>query len=88
MYGVAKARSAGLELHQRRLGPPLVARDEHDARAHPRERQNRGFADAGCRAGRDHGLAPHDSAPCAEAVDARRLTLTEASGPKKGRTPT
>ena len=59
MGAMAAARRYRLELGQRRLGALRVARDEDDARAHRRQLDDRDFADARRRAGRDHGLALH-----------------------------
>ena len=62
-------------LQHRRLRATLVARDEHDARAQPGKLQDRDFADAGRRAGRDDGLAFHQDGPLA----ARPTTLCHLS---------
>ena len=60
MHAVAKPRRLGFEPVERRLGAPFVARDDNDARAHPRERKRCNLADPRRRAGRDHGLSFHD----------------------------
>ena len=61
---VSEPRRCGFKLRQRALGALLVARHEHDSRARFGERKNRGLADPGGGAGRNHGLALHAHQRC------------------------
>ena len=59
MQSMAKLGRFRFELAHRRLPASLVAGDDDDPGAHARKLQDRGLADARCRAGRDNGLALH-----------------------------
>ena len=59
MGRVAEAGRERLKPLQQRVGARAVAGDEHDARAHPRQRLDRLLAQARRRAGGDHDLALH-----------------------------
>ena len=63
MHAMAEPGRFRLELAHRRLRASFVAGDEDDASAEPREREDRGFADARGRAGGDDGLALHRMIP-------------------------
>jgi len=54
-----------LELLHRRFRPRFVPRDDDNSRAHARERDDCGFADAGGRARGDDGPALHQLYPLA-----------------------
>ena len=59
MHAMAEPGRFRFELAHRRLRPSLIAGDDDDPGAHSRELEDRGFADARGRAGRDNGLALH-----------------------------